>query len=129
MAAVEFVIKDRKFTRLIWKSLRTGYFELREYQTFLIGTPQGSVISPILTNICMHQLDLFIEELKEQYDKGTRTRGLNAYKRLNWRLNKKDSLLLKEEKRKLATKMRLLPSTVIRLLRRRLDHKNSRNPL
>jgi nicotine oxidoreductase len=108
MAVVESVIKDRKFTRLIWKSLRIGHFEFREYQSSLISTPQGSVISLILVNIYMHQFDLFIEELKKSYDKNIRTRGLNAYKHLNWRLNKKDSSLLKEEKRNLATKMRLL---------------------
>jgi group II intron reverse transcriptase/maturase len=110
MVVVESVIKDRKFTRLIWKSLQAGYFEFGEYQTSLVGTPQSSVISPILANIYIHQFDLFIEELKKQYDKGTFARILNAYKRLNWRLNKKDLLLSKEEKRKLATKMRLLPS-------------------
>ena len=109
IAMVESVIKDRKFIRLIWKILRTGYFEFKEYQISLIGTPQGSVISSILVNIHMHQLDLFIEEFKKQYDKCTFIQGLKTYKRLNSRFNKKDFSLSNEKKRKLATKMQLFP--------------------
>jgi group II intron reverse transcriptase/maturase len=110
MTVVESIIKDRKFTRLIWKSLRTGYFEFEEYQTSLIGILQGSVISPILSNIYMHRFDLFIGDLKNLYDKGSCTRNLNSYKRLNWYLNKKNSPLSKKDKRKLATKIWLLPA-------------------
>lgn len=31
---------------------------------------QGSIVSPILANIYLHELDIYVEKLKSNYDKG-----------------------------------------------------------
>lgn len=55
-------IQDARFIRLIWKLLRNGYLEKKEVLIKPItGTPQGSIVSPILANIYLHELDIFME--------------------------------------------------------------------
>jgi retron-type reverse transcriptase len=44
--------------------------EFHTTQHSIIGTPQGSIISPILANIYLHELDILVEKLKASYDKG-----------------------------------------------------------
>jgi hypothetical protein len=72
MKLVEGKISDRRFTKLIWKTLSAGYFEFRSYKNNIVGTPQGSIVSPILANIFLHLLDLFVLSLKSDFDKGDR---------------------------------------------------------
>ncbi len=56
-------IQDQRFIRLIWKLLRNGYLEENKVLVKPItGTPQGSIVSPILANIYLHELDMFMEK-------------------------------------------------------------------
>ena len=72
-------IKDESFIDLIWKFLRAGYLENWQYNATFSGTPQGSGISPILANIYLNELDSFMEEYKEAFDKGDARRFNNEY--------------------------------------------------
>lgn len=44
--------------------------EFRQYRNNMSGSPQGSVISPILANIFMDQLDQMVAGLKAEFDVG-----------------------------------------------------------
>ena len=61
-------IKDQRFLQLIRKSLNAGYLLDNRVKYDIVGTPQGSIISPILANIYLHQLDEFVENLKNEFD-------------------------------------------------------------
>lgn len=75
-------IEDRKFLSLIDSMLKAGFLEQWKFNETHSGTPQGGIISPLLANIYLHELDLFIEETIRGFDKG-RSRSKNPeYNRL-----------------------------------------------
>jgi retron-type reverse transcriptase len=49
---------------LVRRFLRAGYIEDGSFKESLLGSPQGSVISPLLANIYLHELDRFVEGLE-----------------------------------------------------------------
>lgn len=47
-----------------------------------LGTLQGSVLSPILANLVLHKLDLFMEKIKSNFDIGRYRRANPKYSRI-----------------------------------------------
>jgi retron-type reverse transcriptase len=65
-------IQDERFINLIWKLLRAGYEEEGIEKPSNKGCPQGGIVSPILANIYLHDLDVFVETLVNQHSAGVR---------------------------------------------------------
>lgn len=75
-------IEDERFLRLIWKFLKAGYMEEWVFHKTYSGTPQGGIISPILSNIYLNELDVFMENYKIAFDKGTARKRNPEYRKL-----------------------------------------------
>jgi retron-type reverse transcriptase len=56
-------IRDHRFLRLIRNLLQAGYLEEWHYHETLSGSPQGGVVSPILANIYLDNLDKYVEQV------------------------------------------------------------------
>jgi RNA-directed DNA polymerase len=59
--AIKKRVADRDIRDLLWKFLRAGVMEQGEQQETLTGTPQGGIISPLVANIYLHELDMYME--------------------------------------------------------------------
>src|SRR5579859_63012 len=75
-------IQDDRFINLIRKFLTAGYLDHWIYHRTHSGTPQGSVISPILTNIYLSKLDWELNRLCQQYTLGTHRKPNAKYQAL-----------------------------------------------
>jgi group II intron reverse transcriptase/maturase len=106
-------IKDERFLNLIWKFLNAGYQDLDESRKdSLAGTPQGGIVSPILANIYLHELDEYVEQLQKELEKGELRRPNPEYRSLNKRRQYlgKTGRIKSKEYRELGVQMRKLPS-------------------
>lgn len=71
-------IKDPNLISLYWKTVNAGYVNNGTLEPHsLTGVPQGGVLSPFLSNVYMHELDIFVEGLKAKYNKSSNRRVQN----------------------------------------------------
>jgi len=106
-------IKDERFISIIRKFLRAGYQDLDEARKdSLAGTPQGGIVSPILANIYLHELDEYVEQLQKELEKGELRRPNPEYRKLQKRRQylAKIGKIDTGEYRELGVQMRKLPS-------------------
>jgi len=84
-------IDDPRFIRLIWKLLGCGVLDQERITFSKAGVPQGSIVSPILANIYYHELDEFVQELRERLETPQADRKnlkSQAYKSLEYKISK-----------------------------------------
>jgi group II intron reverse transcriptase/maturase len=68
---VEHRIGDRRVVRLIQKWLKAGVMEKGQWSETEEGSPQGSVISPILANLYLHYvLDVWVDAWRKKRARG-----------------------------------------------------------
>lgn len=56
-------IRDKKLLLLVWRFLRAGVMEGGLFTPTEQGAPQGGVLSPLLANVYLHELDRFMQRL------------------------------------------------------------------
>jgi group II intron reverse transcriptase/maturase len=104
-------IHDNRFIRLMDNLLKAGYLEEWHYNATYSGTPQGGVISPILSNLVLDKLDKFVERtLIPAYTRGRRRKTYPPYVALTkaaWQARKAGDL---EAARQFSQQAQAIPS-------------------
>lgn len=108
-------IRDEKFIHLIWKFLRAGYVEDWGFHKTYSGAPQGGIISPLLSNIYLNELDQYVERYIESYNKGEKRKHNLTYHNIASKIakrkrnNKRDwSNLIDEQKQERLQELKML---------------------
>lgn len=80
MAILARDIQDGRLLNLLRMGLKAGYLENWQYNRTYSGTPQGGILSPLLANIYLHELDAYIEDmLIPQYTRGKKRADNREY--------------------------------------------------
>lgn len=114
-------IKDARLIQLVQKMLKAGYMENWKCHDTVSGTPQGGIISPLLANIYLHELDKFVQQLQSEFDRARQQELTPEYiamqnklacnkRRLSKANNRKVVEQLLQEKRMLRAQMLRLPA-------------------
>lgn len=102
VSAVSRRIADEKVLSLIRRFLKAGYVEDWVYHRTYSGTPQGGIVSPLLCNIFLHELDeMMVKELdanRTQNSKEKHARQSREYQRIARELHKRRVLLRKADR-------------------------------
>lgn len=81
-------IADENFIELIWKFLRAGYLDEWKLHNTYSGAPQGGIISPILSNIYLNELDVYMESFKNSFNQGKRRKKNPEYENVRSKMRK-----------------------------------------
>jgi len=104
-------LHDKRFLRLIRYLLQSGYLEEWKFHQTISGTPQGGVVSPLLANIYLDQLDQYVEQvLIPAYTHGVKRAENPSYKRLADQVAYRKRMGRKKEYKELRKQLQRLPS-------------------
>nr|WSZ98021.1 reverse transcriptase domain-containing protein [Streptomyces sp. NBC_00857] len=107
-------IQDNRFLRLVRNMLEAGYLEDWRWNATLSGTPQGGVLSPILSNIYLHKLDAFIETtLIPEYTRGVHRARNPEYRQIEYAIKRARRRGDRTEVRELQSRLRKTPSQMM----------------
>lgn len=111
---LERKIKDSKFIKVIRSFLSAGYIEDFKYHNTYSGTPQGGILSPILANIYLNELDNKVKEIKLRFDKTVNNRNpeYRAIEGKICRLKRKLGTLSDDEKGKFLCEIQTLKKQI-----------------
>lgn len=62
LKAVRRRIHDKRFMTLLWKMLKAGHVDKGLFRAASEGVPQGGVLSPLLSNIMLHEFDQYLHD-------------------------------------------------------------------
>lgn len=111
MEILERDIHDGRLLNLIRLALKAGVMDDWKYLPSYSGVPQGSILSPLLSNIYLHELDVFIEDvLIPQYTRGKARARNPEYRALSGRIERARKSGNQERVHALEQKRRTMPS-------------------
>lgn len=107
-------IHDNRLLNLIRQGLKAGIMDDWRYEETYSGTPQGGVLSPLLANIYLNELDQFIaRELKPKWNKGKQRQRNPEYRKYEHLIWKARVAQDKEEVKRLQQIQRQIPAHVV----------------
>jgi len=105
-------IKCDKFLTIVRKTLSLGYLDPTNGKivTSDLGTPQGSVLNPLLANIVLHELDKYIfDHIVPNFHRGNRRRTNPVYNKIIYARDPKNPKTSELEKKQALKLIRNIP--------------------
>lgn len=92
-------VKCARTLELIKKALQAGYIDPSTGKLIRgkIGTPQGSVLSPLLSNIVLHELDEYMESFRKYFNRGRYRQRNSEYNKLELRRRRSTDPVIRRE--------------------------------
>jgi len=110
-------VKDARLIKLVYRFLKAGYLENWQYHATYSGTPQGGIISPLLANIYLHELDKFVTTLKSGFDLPCEKMYTAEYTTLRsrkWRIQKRIKTTEGEERQNLIDECKQIRAQILK---------------
>lgn len=104
-------VQDGRVLELVRRFLKAGVMHQWGLEPTYSGTPQGGILSPLLANIYLNELDQFIEQdLIPRYARGRRRKGNPEYCRLSYQIKQERRSGNAGRVKELSKQRRRLPS-------------------